>query len=84
MLDLDSKGNCEGLTTPYFIAVDVNYGPATIGKDIGYDGIFNVAIDSLVPDLYPLLGTHTEDPFCLWVQARPVWKSLSPRGDNPP
>lgn len=78
MLDLDSKGNSGGLTTPYFIAVDVNYGPSTIGNDIGYEGIFNVAIDSLVPDLYPLLGTHTDDPFRLWAQARPVWKPFSP------
>ena len=78
MLDLDTKGNREGLTKPYFIAVDVNYDPATTGKDIGYEGIFNVAIDSLVPDLYPLLVTHTEDPFRLWAQAKPVWKTLSP------
>lgn len=86
VLDLvDSGGTSEGLTTPYLIAVDVNYGPATIGKDIGYEGIFNVAIGSLVPDLYPLLGTHTEDPFRLWKQAKPVWETKFVSQDrNPP
>lgn len=65
----------EGQFTPYVVAVDVEHVEGDENNEEGYKGYFKVAISSLLPDLYPPLGSHSMRPDELWPFARPIFMS---------
>lgn len=61
---------------PYVIAVDTAYNSELRSSyPQGYEGSFKVAVSSLIPDLYPVLGGRSMQSHELWPMAKPIWVS---------
>lgn len=61
---------------PWVYAIDTSFDfehPDDENMD-GYPGFFKVAIEALVPELYPFIAGAQMDPRELWQPRKPIWK----------
>ena len=58
---------------PGVYALDLAFDHGTQVADGEYPGYFRVAIDSVIPELYPMLTTMT--PQALWPSYNKIWES---------
>lgn len=66
---IDSRGSEQ----PWVYALDLSFDHETQVPDGEYPGFFRVAIDSVIPELYPMLIAMT--PRELWPSDNKIWES---------
>jgi len=59
--------------TPWVYALDLSFDHESQVPDGEYPGYFRVAVDSIIPELYPMLTAMT--PPELWPSDNKIWKS---------
>ena len=58
---------------PWVYALDMSFDHSTTVPDGEYPGYFRVAIDSIIPELYPMLTAMTPQEF--WSPENKIWES---------
>lgn len=58
------------------LAVDVGYSPNSPRNPPGYKGYFPVAVESLLPRLYPVLASQYLSPVRAWGYANPIFDKV--------
>lgn len=62
-----------GTETPWVYALDMSFDHETRVQDGEYPGYFRVAVESIIPELYPSLSAMT--PPELWPSDNRIWTS---------